>query len=149
MSTVILDTITGKSTATTITIGSTPVVSASANSMTIRGEGSNQTSIQQGLAKSWVNFDGTATGATARDSLNVSTMTDRGTGKFTITFATVMGNTNYNSVASATVGGADNYNRMAGAASNATNFSYLNTFADPAELYDAAYTSATFHGDLA
>ena len=51
MSTVILDTITGKSTATTITIGSTPVVSASANSMTIRGEGSAQTSIQQGLAK--------------------------------------------------------------------------------------------------
>ena len=54
MSTVILDTITGKSTATTITIGSTPVVSASANSMTIRGEGSAQTSIQQGLNKSMV-----------------------------------------------------------------------------------------------
>ena len=58
MSTVILDTITGKSTATTITIGSTPVVSASANSMTIRGEGSAQTSIQQGLAKVWI-IDGT------------------------------------------------------------------------------------------
>ena len=51
MSEIILDTITGKSTATTVTIGSTPVVSASANSMTIRGEGSNQTSIQQGLVK--------------------------------------------------------------------------------------------------
>ena len=38
MSTIVTDTITGKSTATTITIGSTPVVSASANSMTIRGE---------------------------------------------------------------------------------------------------------------
>ena len=42
MSEVILDTITGKSTATTITIGSTPVVSASANSMTIRGEGQHR-----------------------------------------------------------------------------------------------------------
>ena len=49
MSTIVTDTITGKSTATTIIIGSTPVVSASANSMTIRGEGSNQTSIQQVL----------------------------------------------------------------------------------------------------
>ena len=58
MSTVVLDTITGKSTATTITIGSTPVVSASATSMTIRGEGSAQTSIQQGLAKWWVNLQG-------------------------------------------------------------------------------------------
>jgi len=71
MSEVILDTITGKSTATTITIGSTPVVSASANSMTIRGEGSNQTSIQQGLAKSWCVFDGTGTIASA-DSFNFS-----------------------------------------------------------------------------
>jgi hypothetical protein len=60
MSTVVLDTITGKSTATTITIGSTPVVSASANSMTIRGEGTAQTSIQQGLAKAWCYGSGTA-----------------------------------------------------------------------------------------
>ena len=74
MSTVILDTITGKSTATTITIGSTPVVSASANSMTIRGEGSNQTSIQQGLAKVWCSWDGD--GASVHDSFNQSSITD-------------------------------------------------------------------------
>ena len=106
---------------------------------------------KQSAAKAWVNFNGTASGATARDSLNVSSMTDRATGKFTVNFATAMGNTNYNSVASATVGGADNYNRMAGAASNSTNFSYLNTFAQGtnSELYDADYTSATFQGDLA
>ena len=106
----------------------------------------------EGLAKVWVNFDGSASGATARDSLNVSTMTDRGTGQFTITFATVMGDTNYNSVASATVGASNNFNRMAGAASNATNISYLNTFAQSGAssiLIDANYTSATFHGDLA
>ena len=54
MSTLSVDAITGKSTSTNITIGSTPVVSASANSMTIRGEGTAQTSIQQGLAKGLV-----------------------------------------------------------------------------------------------
>ena len=80
MSTVILDTITGKSTATTITIGSTPVVSASANSMTIRGEGSNQTSIQQGLAKHFVNYD--AQEQVTRASLNQTSLTDHGTGDF-------------------------------------------------------------------
>ena len=53
MSTLVVDTLTGKSTATTLTIGSTPVVSASANSLTIRGEGSAQTSVQQGLCKVW------------------------------------------------------------------------------------------------
>ena len=94
MSTVILDTITGKSTATTITIGSTPVVSASANSMTIRGEGSAQTSIQQGLAKCWVNFNGTSTIA-ARDSFNMTSLTDNGTGDYTTTFANDFSNANY------------------------------------------------------
>ncbi len=95
MSTVILDTITGKSTATTITIGSTPVVSASANSMTIRGEGSNQTSIQQGLAKSWVNFDGSESPLTNRDSFNVSSLVDNGTGNYDQVFTTNMGSGNY------------------------------------------------------
>jgi len=94
MSTVILDTITGKSTATTITIGSTPVVSASANSMTIRGEGSNQTSIQQGLAKAWINFTGVTTTA-ARDSVNISGLTDVATAKTTVSYTNNMGNTNY------------------------------------------------------
>ena len=94
MSTVVLDTITGKSTATTITIGSTPVVSASANSMTIRGEGSNQTSIQQGLAKAWINFNGSGTVA-IRDSLNITSITDNGTGDYDITIANDMANANY------------------------------------------------------
>jgi hypothetical protein len=93
MSTVILDTITGKSTATTITIGSTPVVSASANSMTIRGEGSNQTSIQQGLCKSWVNYN--ATSNATRDSFNHSSLTDESQGQHTVTMASAMGNVNY------------------------------------------------------
>jgi hypothetical protein len=79
MSTVILDTITGKSTATTITIGSTPVVSASANSMTIRGEGSNQTSIQQGLAKAFLSYKATDT-VSIYNSNNIASVTDHGTG---------------------------------------------------------------------
>ena len=76
MSEIITDTITGKSTATTITIGSTPVVSSSANSMTIRGEGTAQTSIQQGLAKCFVSFNGENTPPDVRSSLNLSSITD-------------------------------------------------------------------------
>ena len=79
MSEIILDTITGKSTATTITIGSTPVVSASANSMTIRGEGSNQTSIQQGLAKAFLSYKATDT-VSIYNSNNIASVTDHGTG---------------------------------------------------------------------
>jgi hypothetical protein len=94
MSTVVLDTITGKSTATTITIGSTPVVSASANSMTIRGEGSNQTSIQQGLAKAWVHIDGTGT-INVEDSFNMSSVTDSNTGTYTPQIANDMNSGSY------------------------------------------------------
>jgi len=95
MSTIVTDTITGKSTATTITIGSTPVVSASANSMTIRGEGSAQTSIQQGLIKSWLNFEQEGTHAT-RDSFNVSSITDEATGRTEpISFTNNMNSANY------------------------------------------------------
>ena len=94
MSTVMLDTITGKSTATTITIGSTPVISASANSMTIRGEGSAQTSIQQGLCKSWWFVTGTGTAAIT-DSLNTSGITDNGTGDYTVAISNDMANATY------------------------------------------------------
>ena len=86
MSTLVVDTLTGKSTATTLTIGSTPVVSASANSLTIRGEGSAQTSIQQGLAKFWIAMNGSGTPATV-DSHNVSTLTDVGTGNYKFDFS--------------------------------------------------------------
>ena len=94
MSTVILDTITGKSTATTITIGSTPVVSASANSMTIRGEGSAQTSIQQGLSKAWINMNGTGTIA-IRDSFNITTIADNAAGRYTPTITNNMSSDDY------------------------------------------------------
>ena len=93
MSTVILDTITGKSTATTITIGSTPVVSASANSMTIRGEGSNQTSIQQGLSKLFTKFQGDD--ASVNDSFNVSSVDDDNTGYNGVNFTTNMAAIHY------------------------------------------------------
>jgi len=94
MSTIVTDTITGKSTATTVTIGSTPVVSSSANSMTIRGEGTAQTSIQQGLAKAWGNFNQ----ATVRDSFNISSATDQATGNYLYLINNDMSNTDYSVV---------------------------------------------------
>ena len=47
-----------------------------------------------GAAKAWVNFNGTGTVA-IRDDLNVSSITDNGTGDYTINFAAAMANTNY------------------------------------------------------
>jgi len=44
--------------------------------------------------KAWVNFKGTGT-VTIRDSFNVSSITDNGTGDYTINFTTAMPNANY------------------------------------------------------
>ena len=48
------------------------------------------------MATAWVNFNGTLAGPIpARDSYNVSSITDNGTGQYTISFAVVMDNANY------------------------------------------------------
>jgi hypothetical protein len=47
-----------------------------------------------GVAKAWVNFNGTGTIA-IRDSFNVSSITDNGTGRYAINFTTAMPNANY------------------------------------------------------
>ena len=51
----------------------------------IKGEGTAGTTLNQGLAKVWVNFDGSATDAAASDSFNLTSMTDNGTGDYTVT----------------------------------------------------------------
>jgi len=147
MSTVILDTITGKSTATTITIGSTPVVSASANSMTIRGEGSAQTSIQQGLCKAWISADPIADNID--DSLNVASMTDNATGRRTINYTNNMNSANY-------VGGALSQAMMALYGTATDDPSHMTTSSlqwkstsDTSSLVDFGKTTCLMIGDLA
>ena len=66
-----------------------------AGSISVTGEGnSTTTNLQQGLAKVWVNFNGSGTIAT-RDSLNVSGLTDNGTGNYTVAYSNNMGSANY------------------------------------------------------
>jgi hypothetical protein len=50
-----------------------------------------------GIAKAWVNFNGTGTPA-IRGSFNVSSITDNGTGNYTINFTTAMPNANFSAV---------------------------------------------------
>ena len=47
-----------------------------------------------GISKAWVNFNGVGTVA-IRSSFNVSSITDNGTGDYTINFATALPNANY------------------------------------------------------
>jgi len=140
MSEIVLDTITGKSTATTVTIGSTPVVSASANSMTIRGEGSAQTSIQQGLSKTWHKSNDAAS---VEDSLNVSGGTDNGTGNYTFAFSNNIGNATYAHPHSTCL-----VNCCAWSHTRAAASMRIEVFMDAGNPRDAE-THGTVHGDLA
>ena len=71
----------------------TGVTAAGTIAVTAEG-GTVTTNLQQGLAKAWINFNGTGTIAT-RDSFNISSIGDDGTGSYTITINNDMANANY------------------------------------------------------
>ena len=148
MSTVVLDTITGKSTATTVTIGSTPVVSASANSMTIRGEGSAQTSIQQGLAKCWHLHD--HAGGAILDSFNVTSFTDQATGHYRTVIASDMASANYVTTGSNVQGDTEYFSCLIsdGGVNTATNCDYKIVNMG-GSVNDNDIINVVIHGDLA
>jgi len=80
MSTVIVNTLTGTTTA---------------GSISVTGEGnSTTTNLQQGLCKVWWTLNGESTIA-SRDSFNVSSFDDNGTGNYDANFTNNMSNANY------------------------------------------------------
>lgn len=88
------------------------------------GYGSNGTAYG---CRAWVNFNGTGTVA-IRGSGNVTSITDRGTGEYTINFTTAMPDANYCGVASATIGGANNSNRASAVGPTNTSSAYCNSW---------------------
>ena len=69
------------------------VGNTSANAITVRGEGTATTSLQQGLAKAWAfKFsDGSGFG----DSFNMSSIDDDGTGDYGLNYTNAFNNTSY------------------------------------------------------
>jgi hypothetical protein len=89
-------TINGSGTITGISAGGLPddcitTDDIAANAVTTAKLGSDE---QSGLCKAWVNFNGTGTVA-IRAQYNVSSITDNGTGNYTVNFATALADANY------------------------------------------------------
>ena len=104
-----------------------------------------------GSAKVWINFNGTGTIA-ARDSYNVSSLTDNGTGQYTPAYSNNMSNDDY-----CATGTADDPGTAVGvehiphtAASNKTSAQNMagctNTSGGSTDMSDYSYL---VHGDLA
>ncbi len=138
MSEIKVDTLTGKTTANDITV----TVGASATM-----------SLEQGLAKAWVNFDGTTT--LARDSFNISSLDDDGTGIFGTNFSSSFGNVNYAQTAVCGNEGTSSTTSIQPrgyAGTTTTSASGINTFFTFTELTastDQTHNAVVYHGDLA
>lgn len=105
------------------------------------------TSSDQSVCKAWVNFDGTGT-VSIRDSYGVSSITDRGTGVYTVNFSSAFGNSLFNGTVSATIGGATNNNRVASTAPVSTTTAYLNTWeGSSANDSDVNHICGSYFGD--
>ena len=86
---------TNNTTAQTIDTSGRTTVSIMNNDSTFRSDGGAVTqNLVQGLTKAWVSFDGTGTIAT-RDTFNVSSLNDDGSGKYDFVYTSNMASQNY------------------------------------------------------
>ena len=140
MSTILVDNLTGKT---------------SAGSITVTSEGGAATqSLQQGLAKAWINFNG-STFAT-NDSLNVASNVDNGSGDYTVTVTNAFDSANYATAVNANSNNDGWFARVKSSGgtsaapstytSTAVNFSFAGGGASPT---DTSLFTAAYFGDLA
>ena len=96
-------TINGRGTITGLSAGGLPDATivtadiADANITAAKLDGAQSGSAPIYAARAWVNFNGTSTVA-IRASGNVTSITDRGTGEYTINFTSAMSDANYSTV---------------------------------------------------
>ena len=117
------------------------------NSITIVAGAGNitTTNVQEGLGKSWCNFDGTAGSVSFADSFNMSGLTDNATGDFTVTFANDMANATYANAIASTF-----FNHVKDATGAvATGSIRFNTVTHDTSSSDRTHTTYINLGDLA
>ena len=104
--------------------------------------------LSQFTAKAWINFNGQSTVA-IRDSHNVSSITDNGTGSYNVTMSNAMGNVNYSVTAtSGRSGGEDMHALIPETAYNQTTTQFrILTLQSWDTAHDASYVSAHVFGD--
>ena len=103
-----------------------------------------------GSAKAYASINGQGTAAT-RGTFNMSSLTDNGTGNYTLGITSDMANTNYTGQLSSGdhSGADDNFSRQYIYSLNTGNVSALVAAVSSGSLYDATYFGFTIHGDLA
>lgn len=118
------------------------IVNSSADGVDIGTGGINQARI----AKAWANFNQTSTQA-VRDSYNVSSITDSGTGASTINFSTALSSADYSAVASGPNTSSLSMNYSIGVGSFATTSVAVYREASDGTAYDGTYMNLIVFGN--
>ena len=136
----------------------TSMIISNAGQVTVKGEGTATTNLQQGLCKARGNIDGDASTPvlhTGSDSLNVSSITDVATGRYTVTMTNNFANAFYQQANHAgyrdDANGAD-YGLTLGTYAYGSKTSSANPLSHiyyNGSLYEADHGMFTFFGDLA
>ena len=120
-----------------------------AGSIDVTGEGnSTTTNLQQGLAKAWINMDGTGT-ISNRDSYNISGITDGGTGVYTVTITNDMSSANWSPTFTGGPHSSNNNRNTASVYSLAVGSVNVGTWSSGGTSEDYALVSLHINGDLA
>ena len=120
-----------------------------AGSILVTGEGnSTTTNLQQGLAKTWINYPGAAT--SINDSLNISSLGDDGGGEYTYNYSNNFNNDDYSTTfgTKERSGGADFLTGKTNG-SYSTSAQEIRCWDYAGSLGDPVHASSTLHGDLA
>jgi hypothetical protein len=120
---------------------------STAGSILVTGEGnSTTTNLQQGLAKSWVDVEGSTGTPSINDSINVASLTDGGTGDTEVNMSNSTASTN---VATAGLGQSHTRNFVTGAGATPTTSMYsLFAYRESSGSADSDVAGVLF-GDLA
>ena len=114
----------------------------------IKATGETASRAVSGVAAAWVNFNGTGTIAT-RDSVNVSSLSDQGTGDHHVNLTNAMSSVN-NASATDCNNGDGGYNRNGSVAFATTSRLDLLTYNTGTNaLTDLSHNMGSVHGDLA
>ena len=135
MSSILVDNLTGKTTA---------------GSVTVTSEGGLKTmQMQQGLTKAWTNYDGSD--SSVRDSLNSSSVTDHDTGEHSVSLTNNMGNDDYVYSGGSKDGFNGNYGRIVSNTQTASTSSHrqITVLCNDNSRDDCDEVGTSVHGDLA
>ena len=142
--------ITNLSNATFLSVDASEVATLLTSAVINSEGGAVTTNIAQGLGKAWCNLNGGSSFA-LRDSFNLTSATDNGTGDYTLTIANDMGNTNYATpMSGGNTSGASRYGAMSDSDGKATGTAGFFGFqTNTGGALDQEEVSVVFLGDLA